>query len=313
MEAKPTAHTGTLRYPAGMLHLEYTLTNGQIFRWKKLPDGWWTAAAADRVLRIRPVESTAPGEDEFEYDTFPGDLDERFVRDFFRLDVDLAPIYHSWREADPYLGTLAEKFQGLRIVKQDPEECLLSFICSTANFIPRIMKAISIIANTWGEPVPGRNGEVVTHAFPKAPVIADLDPHAIDAKTGLEWRAGNLVKVAKQVAERPEDWLAELGGLAYAQARDELMRLDGVGPKIADCVCLFALEKDQAVPVDTHVWQLTRDRYLPSLKGKSLTAAAYAQVLNFFHMRFEKAGWAQQYLFYDHLLDSRAKSNRRSD
>ena len=115
------------------------------------------------------------------------------------------------------------------------------------------------------------------------------------------------MKVAKQVAARPEGWLDELAALDYAQARGELMRLDGVGPKIADCVCLFAMRKDQAVPVDTHVWQLTRDRYLPSLKGKSVSTSGYAQVLGFFQSRFEKAGWAQQYLFYDHLLESRAK------
>ncbi len=120
------------------------------------------------------------------------------------------------------------------------------------------------------------------------------------------------MKVARQVAARPTGWLEQLATLDYATARDELMRLEGVGPKIADCVCLFAMAKDQAVPVDTHVWQLTRERYLPTLRGKSPTAAGYAQVLGYFHTHFQKAGWAQQYLFYDHLLESRAKNPRRS-
>ena len=84
-----------------------------------------------------------------------------------------------------------------------------------------------------------------------------------------------------------------------------------MGPKIADCVCLFAMKKDQAVPVDTHVWQLTRDRYLRHLAGKTLTPSTYAQVISFFQSKFEKAGWAQQYLFYDHLLESRAKRGQR--
>lgn len=300
-----------LTYPAGMLHLEYTLSNGQMFRWRQTKDGWWDAVTGSRMLRIRQVSDSQEGLDSFEYFTYPGEPDEQFVRDFFRLDVDLAPIYASWQDADPYLGSLSERFRGLRLVKQEPEECLLSFICSTANFIPRIMKSIAIISNTWGEPVVAPDGTVLTHSFPRASVIAELDPFEIDAKTALEWRAGNLVKVAKQVAARPEGWLDELEGLDYAQARGELMRLDGVGPKIADCVCLFAMRKDQAVPVDTHVWQLTRDRYLPTLKGKSLTQAGYAQVLNFFQSNFQKAGWAQQYLFYDHLLDSRVRRGRR--
>jgi N-glycosylase/DNA lyase len=301
---------GTFEYPGGLLHLEYTLSNGQMFRWRKTADGWWDAVTAGRMLRVREVENGDAEAGRFEYHTYPGGPDEALVREFFRLDVDLQPIYASWREADPYLGSLAEKFQGLRLVKQDPEECLLSFICSTANFIPNIMKATAILANTWGEPIIGNDGKPLTHAFPKAAVIAGLDPYEIDSKTGLEWRAGNLVKVAEQVAARPDGWLQEVGNLDYAQARGELMRLSGVGPKIADCVCLFAMKKDQAVPVDTHVWQLTRDRYLPALKGKSLTPAGYAKVLDFFQSRFDKAGWAQQYLFYDHLLESRARRRR---
>lgn len=304
------ASTGVLEYPAGLLNLEYTLSNGQMFRWRQTNDGWWDAITGARMIRIRPLVLGAGGVDKFEYQTLPGAPDPDFINRFFRLDVDLEALYTSWREADPYLGSLADRFRGLRIALQEPEGCLLSFICSTANFIPRIMKAIAIIARTWGEPIVGVGGAVMSHAFPQASVLAGLDPFVVSEKSGLEWRAGNLVKVAQQVAARPGGWLRELGKLDYATARGELQRIDGVGPKIADCVCLFALAKDQAVPVDTHVWQLTRDRYLPSLRGKTLTAAGYAQVLNFFHSHFQKAGWAQQYLFYDHLLESRTKREK---
>lgn len=301
-----------LQYRAGQLHLEYTLSNGQMFRWRKTDDGWWDAVTGSRMLRIRQVQGPTPELDSFEYFTFPEPGDETFLRTFLRLDVELVPLYESWREADPYLGSLGERFAGLRLVLQRPEECLLSFMCSTANFIPRIMKAIALIAREYGEPIKDESGKVWTHAFPAAETIANLDPMLLAEKTGLEWRAGNLVKVARQVASRPEGWLDELSRLDYATARGELMRLEGVGPKIADCVCLFAMSKDQAVPVDTHVWQLARDRYLPSLRGKSLTPTAYGQVLQFFQSRFQKAGWAQQYLFYDHLLESRAKRGNRS-
>ncbi len=307
MPEAQTSGVSVLEYPAGLLDLEYTLTNGQMFRWRKAEDGWWDAVTGARLLRIRQVE----GADRFEYVTLPQPGDEAFVRRFLRLDVDLAALYAGWREVDPYLGGLAERFAGLRLVQQEPEECLLSFICSTANFIPRIMKAIALIARNHGEPIVGEGGKVWTHAFPTASTIAGLDPAALSGETGLEWRAANLVKVAGQVARKPQGWLEELAGLDYAVARGELMRLDGVGPKIADCVCLFAMSKDGAVPVDTHVWQLTRDRYLPSLKGKSLTEAAYAKVLQFYQTHFDKAGWAQQYLFYDHLLESRARRGAR--
>ena len=306
MPHKDAGATGTLTYPAGMLNLEHTLANGQMFRWRQTADGWWDAVSGSTMVSIRKVESDE-GMDRFEYRTFPQEGDEEFVSRFFRLDMALQSVYEAWRAADPYLGSLTEKFSGLRLVLQEPEECLLSFICSTANFIPRIMKAIAIIARTWGRPIASPDGKALTHAFPGATIIAELDPLEVAEKTGLEWRAANLVKVARQLATKPDGWLDEVGKLDYASARGELMRLEGVGPKIADCVCLFAMAKDQAVPVDTHVWNLTKEHYLPTLKGKSPSAAGYAQVLSFFHSRFEKAGWAQQYLFYDHLLESRAR------
>ena len=311
MVSQSAGPTGVLEFPAGQLNLEYTLTNGQMFRWRQGAEGWWEAVTAGRLIRIRHAVTNDNGLDKFEMQTLPGEPDTAFLMQFFRSDVDLDALYGSWADADPYLGQLARRFRGLRIVLLDPEECLLSFICSTANFIPRIMKSIAIIARTWGEPIAGSDGKVITHSFPRASVIAGLDPFEISEKTGLEWRAGNLVKVAQQIALKPESWLAEVAKLDYASARGELQRIDGVGPKIADCVCLFAMAKDQAVPVDTHVWQLTRDRYLPSLKGKSVTPAGYAQVLNYYHSHFDKAGWAQQYLFYDHLLESREKRSAR--
>ncbi|MDQ6694213.1 MAG: hypothetical protein M3014_07300, partial [Chloroflexota bacterium] len=304
------AQPGLFSCPEGTFDLELTLTNGQMFRWRKGDNGWWDAVSASRMLRIRALDRQG-GAERFEFHTYPGEPDVEFIQSFFRFDVDLPQLCASWAEADPYLGELGGRFRGLRIVRQDAEECLLSFICSTANFIPRIMKAIAIIARTWGEPITSPGGKVWTSAFPRASVIAGLDPAEVAAKTGLEWRAANMVKVAAQVAAKPSGWLDGIAALDYATARGELMRIEGVGPKIADCVSLFAMSKDQAVPVDTHVWQLSQSRYLPGLKGKSPSASGYAQVLQYFQTHFAKAGWAQQYLFYDHLLESRAKRGPR--
>src|SRR6476660_2030384 len=144
MATEPTPEPGILTYPAGMLNLEYTLSNGQMFRWRQ-KDGWWDAVTGSRMVRIRQVKSHLVDMDRFEFGTYPGGPDEVFVREFFRLGADLGPVYESWWEADPYLGGLAERFRGLRIVRQKPEECLLCFICSTANLIQRIMKAVAIL------------------------------------------------------------------------------------------------------------------------------------------------------------------------
>src|SRR5687767_993609 len=213
----------TLLLPAGQLNLEHTFANGQMFRWRRAKDDWWEVVTAGKLLRIRENAQGGDGHDKFEYLTYPKPSDEHFVRGFLRLDADLDALYGSWQEADPYLGSLAERFAGLRIVKQDPEECLLSFICSTANFIPRIMKAVAILAKTWGEPIVAPDGTVLTHAFPRSSVIANADVDDLIARTGLEWRGANLVKVARQVAARPDGWLEALQKANYATARDELM------------------------------------------------------------------------------------------
>src|SRR5207237_2695918 len=84
-----TEAPATFTYPAGMLHLEYTLSNGQMFRWRQTKDGWWDAVMGARMLRLRQVVSDAEGLDRFEVYTFPGEPDAQFVRDFLRLDVDL--------------------------------------------------------------------------------------------------------------------------------------------------------------------------------------------------------------------------------
>ena len=141
---------GTLVYPKGLLNLEYTLSNGQMFRWRQSADDWWEAVTGERLIRIRKADGVDDSTDTFEFYTYPGEPDEGVIRSFFRLDVDLEILYKSWREEDKHLGELADRFRGLRIVAQKPDECLLSFMCSTANFIPRIMKAIAIIARNWG-------------------------------------------------------------------------------------------------------------------------------------------------------------------
>jgi N-glycosylase/DNA lyase len=313
----PTADQ-TFSYPAGLLHLERTFANGQCFRWrpdparKAAPPGeeHWQGIVAGRVIWLGRVPAAVDAPDDtFHFRVAPSlgspPADQAFLWDYLRLDLDLEPIYADWRERDPYLGALTERFRGLRIVRQDPTECLLSFVCSTANAIPRIQRAIGELARVVGE-VAFNEGRTTYYRFPSAPQIAALDPATLATQTGLEWRAGSLIKVAQQVTAYPPEWLPDLRAANYATAHGELIRLSGVGAKIADCVCCFALDKDMAVPVDTHVFQLTRDRYLAQIRGKSLTPTLYATIVQWWWQKFGPyAGWAQQYLFYDHLLEAR--------
>src|SRR4029079_10820646 len=99
----------------GLLNLEYTLSNGQMFRRRQTADGWWEAVTGDRLIRIRKVGSGDDGLDTFEFWTYPGEPDEEVILRFFRLDVDLEGLYESWRDEDKHLGDLAGRFRGLRI------------------------------------------------------------------------------------------------------------------------------------------------------------------------------------------------------
>ncbi len=312
--AQLEAGAGEIVVPAGGLHLEYTLANGQCFRWRRDPAGksgapdaeYWHGIVGGRVVWLARIPGTDG--DTLRYRLAPAgdaEADAAWLRAYLRLDVDLPAVYHDWQTRDPYLGTLTANLRGLRLVDSPAEECLLSFTCSKANAIPRIQRAIGELSRTWGTPI-ATVGKTIYYHFPTAAVIAGLDPATVAAQTGLEWRAAGLIEVAAQVAAQPADWFAQLRAANYATAHAELTRLRGVGAKIADCVCAFALGKDAAVPVDTHVFQVTQARYLPALRGKSLTAARYAQIATFWRDHFGPyAGWAQQYLFYDHLLEAR--------
>ena len=113
--------------------------------------------------------------------------------------------------------------------------------------------------------------------------------------------------VAEQIQERGEGWLASLRSLSYPDARSALLGIHGVGRKIADCACLFSLDKDEAIPVDTHVRQLAHRLFLPQMEAKTVTENVYRRIVEVFIERYGRyAGWAQEFLFYEDLLRTRA-------
>jgi N-glycosylase/DNA lyase len=234
--------------------------------------------------------------------SYPGPGGEEILRDYFMLETDLGEIVRVISEADPAAGEAAHRWQGLRLLRQDPEEAILSFVCSTANSVPHIAYSIGRFSARYGDPISEIENNTY-YTFPLASTLAHVDPTELSRETSLGFRGPNLVKVAKQLEERGPGWAMALREMPYEQAHKELVAINGIGAKIADCVCLFALDKTEAVPVDTHVWQLARDLYFPSWpERKSLTSAAYNTVAGAFRDRFGPlAGYAQNFLFYDHF------------
>lgn len=288
--------TGTFTYHPSEFSLDDTLASGQCFRWKRRPDGWWTGVVGRQLIGIRQDG------DSFSWWSLPGDGAEARLHDYFQLSVDQAEIVRRIGEADLAAGVAAQRWSGLRVLRQEPEECILSFVCSTANSVPRIAYSIAQFSTGWGEQLCEWEGQPY-YAFPSATTLSDADPQYLKQMSSLGFRASNLVRVAKQIKERGEGWAESLRELPYGEAHRELTSIHGIGAKIADCVCLFSLDKTEAVPVDTHVWQLAKTLYFPDWQErKTVTGASYKAVVKAFHDRFgELAGYAQNFLFYDHF------------
>lgn len=281
------------------LNLELTLACGQAFRWRMTPGGAWRGVVRDKLMELA-IEGG-----DLLWRTYPAD-DRALVGDYLRLADDVDAIYAALSAADPHLAGLVERFHGIRLLRQDPTETLLSFICSAANSIPRIMASIEALAGLYGDLVCENEG-LCYHAFPLIERLAAADPDALAQTESLGFRGPNLKTVARQILDRGEGWLVSLRSVSYIEARTELLSLRGVGAKIADCVCLFSLDKDESVPVDTHVKQLAQRLWMPDLVTKSITDAAYRRIVAAFAERYGKlSGWAQQFLYYEDLLRTRA-------
>ncbi len=281
------------------LNLVHTLTPGQSFRWKMGEQGRWTG-----VVRRKVVTVWRDGEDICHTIT-PGGPDNEFIRDYFHLETDLSEVYRTFILADPRMADIIRRFSGLRVLRQEPEETLLSYVCSSANSVKRICGSVELMACRWGDFIANVDGQDY-YAFPAAQALAAADPCEISSVCCLGFRGRVVKAVADQLAARSVEWLNSLRSVEYEQSRDELVAFQGVGRKIADCVLLFSLDKHSACPVDTHVRQMAVMYYLPEFKQKTLTPAVYQQIVEHFQSMFgQYAGWAQEYLFYDHLMRSR--------
>lgn len=285
--------------PSWELDLPLCVRSGQVFRWRQRGEQWIGLADA-QVIRATPTGNRWFVQSPTTENPIP-----LFVR-LFRLEVDLKRVHRELVRRDARWAEWVESFPGLRLMRWlSAEECLFSFLCTPANNIPRITGMIERLCERYGEPV-AQEDETIHYAFPTAARIADAEETELRA-LGFGYRANNLIQAAQALQQRGDDWLDSLRQLPYWEAKQELMQLPGVGAKIADCVLLFGLDNPLAVPIDTHMWQAVSEWLMPNLRGKNLSDKTYREVVEWFHERFgEWSGWAHQYLFTTHLLNTDA-------
>ncbi|MBI4199401.1 MAG: 8-oxoguanine DNA glycosylase [Chloroflexi bacterium] len=267
------------------LDLEATLASGQVFRWR-WRGRWAWGVLGEHGYGLRHEEgglrfrTTAPSLAAAETE----------LTAFLRLEDKLGAIREALAWDRPVARAMA-RLPGLRLLRQDPWECLVSFACSSASNIPRISRNLEALAETYGWGLGGpRGASPRLYRFPDPGRLAEAGPEGL-RRLGLGFRAEYVAGTAAAVASGAVDLLA-LRGLAYPEARGALLTLPGVGEKVADCVLAFSLDKREAFPVDRWV-----RRSLEAWYGHG-PRARYGELSSWAQDRWgEYAGYVQQYLF----------------
>jgi len=264
-------------FPVRDYDLAATLASGQAFRWRPVGEAW-EGVVAGRWVRLRQVG------DELHAETIEPQPDWEWLREFLQLDVDLAAVVATFPDDEPMRASVAA-CRGLRLLRQEPWETLVSFICSSTKQIVQIQQIIALLCDRFGESIPGGR------AFPTAARLADATESELrGCKMGF--RAPFVLAAAKAVASGELD-LAHLHELPTTEARAALMGLHGVGRKIADCMLLFAYGKQDAFPVDVWVRRALTELYFPRRRPSAKRLERFANT----HFG-PNAGYAQQYLFH---------------
>ena len=256
---------------------------GQAFRWYKEDDGSYTAIHREKVINVKK------GNDDIIFSNTNEEDFQNIWYDYFDLQTDYNKIKKELSK-DPVLREAIKFGEGIRILNQDPYETTISFIISANNQIPRIKKSIELISKNYGNFIDEYNG-IKYYSFPEPEVLANANEKELEEKCKVGYRAKYIVNTSKMIYNKEVN-LDELHNMATNDAKEILMKLPGVGPKVSDCILLFSLNKNDAFPVDVWVKRVMEHFYLKE-DTKLKDISKYAE---------EKfgplAGFAQQYLFY---------------
>ncbi|MGE5677354.1 MAG: DNA-3-methyladenine glycosylase family protein [Pseudomonadota bacterium] len=256
---------------------------GQCFRWAREEDGSYTGVAFGRVLNVRS-----------DYDNETVVFDNTNIRefneiwlDYFDLGRDYGAIKKELAK-EPVLDMAIQYGRGIRILKQEPWEMLISYIVSANNSIPMISRSIGLLSEIYGKKLLYKGKTF--YAFPTWEELQHAGVEEI-ASCRAGFRCKYIYQAVRMVSSG-ETNLSQIAAMDIASARKELMRIPGVGPKVADCIMLFSMQKHRAYPVDVWVKRVTEYFFLgKDVKMKEIQSFAEEKFGNL-------AGFAQEYLFY---------------
>lgn len=261
---------------------------GQCFRWNLQEDGSYTGVFGNNVLNIKKDKNKVVFEGICEKDIKPT------VENYFDLNCDYEKIKNELSKIDENMKNSIEYGKGIRILNQDLWETIISFIISANNNIPRIKGIIERLSKKYGSEIIYKGKKYYT--FPTAEQLRDVTVEEY-RKLGLGFRDIRLYETTKMVLEKEIDLEKIRKNPNTIEVREELLKLSGVGPKVADCILLFSdLKRFEVFPIDVWVRRVMNDLYI---KQKDETKVSKKQIEKIAREKFGNlAGLAQQYLFY---------------
>ena len=266
-----------------VFNLRYTLESGQSFRWNKIGAAYY-GVVEGRILKVQQrddvliINSSQNGE---QPET------NSHLTHYFDLHRDLVSILYEVN-VDAYIDRAIKKFWGMRLLNQELWETIASFILSQNNNVPRIRGLIRSLSEKYGHKLVFE--EYVDYSFPTPEVLTDAGVDEIFA-CGTGYRASYLWNAARKVVNG-DLVLDNLKRMSYDEAKQELMKLEGIGEKVANCICLFSLGHLEALPVDVWIKRIFEKIYL----RKRATPREICEFARDYFGKF--VGYAQQYLFH---------------
>lgn len=252
---------------------------GQCFRWNETDDNTYIGIAFGKVIEVKVIEK-----DLYIYNATKEEVENIWI-DYFDLTRDYGIIKEELSK-DPLLAEAIEFGKGIRLLKQDPFELIISFIISANNRIPMIKRAIDKISQRWGEKIEYKGNTYYT--FPTIDRLRSATEEELK-DCGVGFR-GKYIKSTVETLNN--DMINEMLLANDDQCHKLLQKLSGIGPKVADCIMLFSMEKYSAFPVDVWVKRAMQHFYLAP-------DVSLPKIREFAKDKFGKyAGFAQQYLFY---------------
>lgn len=260
------------------INIDDTINSGQVFLWKKIGSKWY-GVDGKKILIL---------EDKL-------DVKSKNIHNFFRFDDDFQRIKKQLSK-DKVMKKAINNFPGMRILRQDPFQCYISFIVSSNSNIPNIQTRLQKLSQKFGEKKIVDKNEFFL--FPEPEKLANASINEI-AKCGLGYRTKYVKKAAIAVNKGMIDF-SSLKKQDYQEARDSLCQVFGIGKKVADCILLFSLDKLEAVPLDRWVLRILQKYYSKEfqISTKTITEKTYDELHNKIVDHFgEYAGYGQQFLF----------------